>query len=142
MSDEVERQLDVLLRASATIRRTLDDLVTQIVKIDEQLAQLSSLRPDLALMLVGDAILQQHRPTGCSSCAEPAFTIGLRLPGGVGLVIWRSLSSLQNGGGLHSVGDEAQPSFVAFTDVPPLIQRLLVPHIEGVLAGQRQRISR
>lgn len=140
MSDEVERRLDVLLRTSATIRNTLDDLVQQIAQIDEHLAQLSSLRPDLSLTLVGDAVLRQQGQTGCGSCAEPAVTIGIRLPGGVGLVVWRSLPSSQNGDGLHSVGDEAQPNFVAFTNVPPIIQRLLVPHLEGVLAGLRQRI--
>lgn len=142
MSDEVERQLDVLLRTSATIRSTLDDLVEQIAQVDEQLDRLSSLRPDLSLTLVGDAVLQQHRQTDCASCAEPAITIGIRLPGGVGLVVWRSLPSPQHSDGLHSVGDEVRPSFMPFVDVPPLLQRLLVPHLEGVLAGLRQRIIR
>ena len=142
MSDEVERQLDVLLHTSAMIRCTLDDLVAQIVQIDEQLNRLSELYPGLYLTLVGDAILHQRRQTDCTSCAELVFTIGIRLPGGVGLVVWRGLPSSQNGDGLHSVDDEAQPNFVAFNDVPPLMQRLLVPHLEGVLAGLRQRLGR
>ena len=142
MSDEVERRLDVLLRTSATIRRTLDDLVQQIAQVDEQLDQLSILRPDLSLTLVGDALLHQHRQADCTSCVDPAVTIGIRLPGGVGLIVWRDLPSSQNGGDLHSVGDEARPSFVPFADAPQILKRLLVPHLEGVLAGLRQRLGR
>lgn len=142
MGDEVERRLENLLRTAATIRCKLDDLAKHVAEVDEQLKQLAILRPDVSLMLVSDVHLRQRRQSAEGLCSQPAVTIGIRLPGGVGLVVWRDLPSLQNGDGRHSVDGEPPPNFLPFNDVSPVLRRLLIPHLESVLDGLRQRMIR
>ena len=125
---------DALLNVAEVLRSKLDELVCIAISVDEELERLSQLQPELQLTLISDAILRQHQ--SAPSDTLPATTIGVRIPGGVGLILWRGQSS--------NLANEArcEPTFVPFVDAPPLLQRLLIPHLEQVLDGLRQRLSR
>lgn len=134
MRDEVDRHGDVFQHVAAAIRSKLDELVCLAMTIDEELERLSQRQPELQLTLISDAILRQHQPV--PSDTLPTTTIGVQIPGGVGLVLWRGQSS--------SLTNDARSelTFIPFFDAPPLLQRLLIPHLEQVLDGLRQRLGR
>lgn len=134
MSNECDQLLDECAQVTTAIRKTLDELVSLVGEIDTRLHRLAILRPDVSRNLVGDVVLRA-RDKHASSNSE--LTVCACLPGGIGMCIWSGESVAADMAAEVATGS---PSFVRFADIPPLLQRLLVPQVEQVIGALRRRL--
>jgi hypothetical protein len=140
--DFVNRQLSELLLElrglNDRVRHALDGLVEVTNQIHKSINRLAILRPDVTTTLVAEALLQPDIGQGVGR--NPAVTLAIRLPGGLGVCVWPNRQMESNECDLpHGSGDM---HFVPLGRTPPVLLRMLVPNLESLLEALRLRVER
>lgn len=137
-NEDIEALLSELREWQDAVRECLNGLENAAIAIDRNLVRLAELRAELSLAILSDVAM---RETNSSASGETEIAACIRLPFGLGVAVWREADrkvvQQKRGAGLRS----ESPSFLRFVDVPPLIRRLLIPHLEQLLSAIQQRLS-